>query len=215
MKLENRSEASTEKYKSKDNLMIRNTLYGIFLLFIFKFSYSQEKRATKGNFSNNYKLDTIEGLFLYEVNVPYACYSRFDQVEQSPLIIKYDSVQFLRNMRDEYKKGVFFYLYSKSVSSRVDLNEIKSKFKESSVIALLEKLVYIYSKYDSVYMSKVIFDNSKKLMYKKFYAKLVCLNVGQITYMIPELSNYHCCYANIKEQVEAKYILEVLKFEVY
>ncbi|SHN29565.1 hypothetical protein SAMN05216311_108220 [Chitinophaga sp. CF418] len=160
-----------------------------------------------------YSIDTISGIFMYEANVPLVAHAR-DQIEQTSLIIKFDSLCY-QNPIALYDCGVFFYLCSRSKRDSIEMNVDIKYSDDNSVISMLKKLNYMINATDSNYLRTIIFDNEKILMYKKIYAKFTYVNIGKTNVLVPKLQNYRCCYSHSKRKIDSYCILKVLEYEVY
>gem|GEM_PF-6617006 len=165
--------------------------------------------------SGKIQVDTITGDFLFELNVAYSCYSRFDQIEQLDDIIIYDSLLLKRDLQRLYRKGMYVILPAKRIQDFLKQPEIRSRRKDSSVFNFLRPTFVKKRAGDSLFYASATSDRTGRLLYRKFHATLVCAKIGPVETMIPDMRKYKCCYANKKEQIDSWYILEVINGEWY
>lgn len=185
----------------------------LIVLFVFGYGslFGQPDKVTKTE--DNYSIDTLSGFFLFEANVPLVAHAR-DQIEQSSLIIKYDSLCY-PNPVSLYDCGVFFYLCSRSTRDGIEMNVDIKYSDDDSVIRMLQKMSYSPDEVDSNYLKTAIFDKERILMYKKFYARFTYVRIGKTNVLVPKLEDYRCCYSHLKRKIESYCILKVLEYKIY
>ncbi|SHL81423.1 hypothetical protein SAMN05444266_10581 [Chitinophaga jiangningensis] len=161
--------------------------------------------------SKSLELDTINGDFLYELNVGYSCYSRFDQIEQMEDVITYDSFLVRNNLAQLYKRGMFLLFPDKTIYSSLSQREIMKFRKDSSIIHFIQPFYSMKHPYDSSGFTGVVSDSTGNLLFKRFHAIMVCARIGPAQMLVPNMKDYKCCYANTKEFVNAWYVLELIQ----
>lgn len=161
------------------------------------------------------KTDTIEGFFLYEVNVPSKCYSRFDQIEQGNNLILFDSVGVSAEIKSVYDKGVFFYLYQPVITEFIMNTGKGIAQKKESIKAFNLSIHHDIHKEDSLYHETLYFDKQRILSYKKLYAKFCVKYLGYLKQLIPVTKDYKCCYTNQVKSIKSYFVTEVISFTLF
>ncbi len=160
------------------------------------------------------KIDTIEGFFFYEFDVPIKCYNRFDQIEQGNNLIYFDSLLSEQNIKNFYKKGVFVYQYQPFIHKFIEDKKVGISQNKQSINQFNKAINYNFQINDSSYLKTLYKDEKKIISYKKLYAKFLCLNLGELQQLVPKTKNYQCCYSNIDENLNTFFVIDVLDFEL-
>lgn len=180
-------------------------------IFIISSSCSSNKVSKQIAFN---ECDTIEGFFLYEVNVPMKCYSRFDQIEQGNNFICYDSIKFNENIQDVYQNGVFYFIFQPVIANFMTKTGTRINQDKVSVNTFSLSVDYLNHLEDTDYNNLLYYDRNKILTYKKFFAKFVVQKLGYIKQLIPTTKNYECCYSNKLKSVKSYFVTKVISFEI-
>jgi hypothetical protein len=191
--------------------IIKFATLSILLTFLI-FSCSSQKVTSDSHIN---KTDTIEGFFLYEVNTPRKCYTRFDQIEQGNNLIYFDSIALNKNIEEAYTNGLFYFLYQSVINNYIKKIGHGINQDKNSVYRFTLAIDYLIHDRDSVYNKTLYFDNSRILTYKKVYAKFVALNIGYLDQLVPVTKNYECCYSNKKKSLNTYFITKVISFKLY
>lgn len=160
-------------------------------------------------------IDTLEGLFFYEVNVPEKAYTKFDQVEQSNKLIPYDSLIYYKNIEDLYEHGVYIFHYESIMGDFINERRQGIARNKVAIQKLDDSVCMPVFLGDSAYLSNLYFDKSRSFSYKKIYAKLAVVNLGRRDQLIPKADNYRCCYSNRKGKPDTYFIVDVLESKLY
>jgi hypothetical protein len=173
----------------------------------------------KNKFNRNHfakvKVDTLSGLFLYEINVPFNCYSRFDQIEQGNSLIYFSDDISKKNITEVYKKGIFTYSPTEAIINKALKEGFNTVSKSENIWKFVRQTApYIYEK-DSINSKSLIYDISGNLTYIKIYAKIAVENLGPTKVLIPKTDGYQCCFSNSSTEVETYLILNFIDFRIY
>lgn len=161
------------------------------------------------------KIDTLSGLFLYGINVPFRCYSRGDEISGMGNLIWFSEDISKKNIAELYKKGIFTYApstenihkaFEKGDSSSVSESKNMRKFE-------IQAIRYLMSD-DSLKSKTLIYDASKNLSYLKIYAKLAVEDLGPMKALIPKTDGYQCCYSNMSAVIETYLIKDIIEFKI-
>ena len=183
------------------------------LVLLIGLSCSNSKSTSSGFLYNS--SDTVEGFFLYEVNVPRKCFTRFDQIEQGNNFVHFDSVGLNTNLFHVYKKGVFYFSYQPVIADYILKMGISTEQDKISIHDFTLGIDYLNHRNDSNYNKTLYYDGSKLLTYKKFYAKFTVKNLGHIDQLIPKTMNYECCYWNQLKSVQTYLVKKIISFRIY
>lgn len=158
------------------------------------------------------KADTVEGLFLCEIDAPLKCLNRLDNLA-SQAIINYDSTLLKHNLEQLYRKGRYYYLdhYNRQ---KITLY-IEAFSDKQSVIELYRRLHDLTVLNDEKTLATAVYDGTGYLRYKKFYAKFLCVDLGKVANMIPIITKGECIYTNEEILIDTKYIIKVLDFSIF
>jgi hypothetical protein len=157
--------------------------------------------------------DTVEGVFLYEVNVPQKCYTRIDEIEQGNNLIYFDSLINVKEIVDLYTKGVYTLEFQPFLEPAF---RSKGILQNRNTIVEFQKNIHPYiNENDSNYHRNLYYDSRKILTFKKVYLKFECKNLGELSQLIPTTKNYKCCYSNMKVKLNTFYITEIFDYRVY
>lgn len=160
-------------------------------------------------------VDTIQGYFFYEFNVPLMCYSKLDQIEQSHNLIYFDSLISKIEIRELYQKGVFAYQFQPMVDKFIKKNKADIPQNKTAFWKFYRAISYYEHINDSAYKEQLYYDSKKKLSYKKVFAKFSIVNLGKLKQLVPNTHNYICCYSNKTESLNTYFIIDVLEFKLY
>lgn len=152
------------------------------------------------------KVDTVEGLFLCEIDAPLKCLNRLDNLG-SQAIINYDSTLLKNNLKELYSKGLHYYL--DHYNRRKITLYIQVLSDQQSVIELYKRLHDLTVLNDEKSIATAVYDGTGYLKYKKFYAKLVCEDLGMVTNMIPIIDKGECTYSDEDNLINTKYLIKV------
>jgi hypothetical protein len=159
--------------------------------------------------------DTISGFFLYEVNVPDLCFSRFDQIEESNRLIIYDNNIRAQPIDRLYKKGVFYLDYARPIENYI-LNNRKSltqnKIALNTFLTIISPFRHLN---EEGYKKGLIFDKTNTLSYKKVYMKFVCIRLEKNFVMIPKTIDYKCCFSAEEKYLDLYFIKDILAYTIY
>jgi hypothetical protein len=164
---------------------------------------------------NSEKRDTVSGYFLYEVNVAYKCYSRFDQIEQGNNLILYDSLMSNLDIKDLYKHGVFYFEYQYPIVRYIENHKKGLSQVKEDISRFNDSISSFRHVDDSSYMKTLVYDNSKVLSYKLVYAKFIVVHLGKLKQLIPTTQNFRCCYSNTIKEIDTYFITDILEFKIY
>jgi hypothetical protein len=158
--------------------------------------------------------DTLEGYFLYEVNVPAMCYTRFDQIEQGRNMLFFDSLLVKGPMNRLYEKGVFFINYDLPIADYIYKNEVNFNRDTSSIGKFQIDLSPLLHSKDSSYLKSLYFDKTGILSYKKVYAKFSCIRLKKVSQLIPKTSGFECCYSNERKKIDSYIITKIINYRI-
>lgn len=191
-------------------------LCGFLLWFITMFSGCNTRignlRAQQDYKYNKY--DTIYRTFLYEVNVPLQCYTRFDQTERGHNLILYDSLISNTEIDLLYEKGIFVVSYEPIISDFIMKNRQGLSQNKERIMAFHKKASLVVHQNDSISSSELIYDKSRILTYRKINARIVVTHLGKLSQLIPFMKNYTCCYSNQMKEIETFFIVDILEFDL-
>ena len=159
--------------------------------------------------------DTISGYFLFEVNVPKKCFTRFDQIEQGNNLINYDASIATNDVGTIYEKGVFCLSPQPFIEKfflKGNPNLTQNRKSVDSFVQLLNPFMH---ENDSAFNKSLIKDKSGLLSYKKVYARFCILKLGNVDQLVPQTINYRCCYANYKRSIKTFYIKDILEYKIF
>ncbi|WP_440135457.1 hypothetical protein [Chitinophaga sancti] len=157
-------------------------------------------------------VDTVEGLFLCEIDAPLKCLNRLDNLG-SQAIINYDSTLLKHNLEQLYRKGLYYYLDHYNRQKITLYTQLISD--KQSVIELYKKLHDLTVLNDETALATAVYDGTGYLRYKKFYAKFLCVDLGMVANMIPIIDKGECTYTNEDNLIDTKYIVKVLDFNIF
>ena len=157
-------------------------------------------------------VDTVEGLFLCEIDAPLKCLNRLDNLG-SQAIINYDSTLLKHNLEQLYRKGLYYYLDHYNRQKITLYTQLISD--KQSVIELYKKLHDLTVLNDETALATAVYDATGYLRYKKFYAKFLCVDLGMVANMIPIIDKGECTYTNEDNLIDTKYIVKVLDFNIF
>jgi len=179
------------------------------------FSCGPSKKNADANGYVVPRIDSLEGMFFYEGNVPYKCFTRNDQVERSNSVILFDEQISTYGVERLYKKGVFYFTYPSLISKYIKQNRVSLAQNKNSIQKFEKDLNFLVHTDDSAYNSTLYYDSSKVLSFKKFYAKIYYYRLGKLQQLIPDTKNYQCCYSNAESNTETMFITDIREVKVY
>lgn len=162
----------------------------LFIASIF-FSLGNIKNAASRSKKRTPRIDTIEGVFFSEINVPYMCYTSFDAITQGKSILYGNDSLFNKDLVGLYKKGVFIsnINVNDKFASRIDVNFFKN-------YSTLGKFAYPTAKFenetDPQIRKQLLYDQKGNLSYKKIYLKMTVFYLGKIKRLVPLMSSDVC-----------------------
>ncbi|MEO8406263.1 MAG: hypothetical protein ABI480_16760 [Chitinophagaceae bacterium] len=159
-------------------------------------------------------LDTIEGDFLYEVNVPLKAYTRFDQIERGNNLIIYDSLFASGEVSQAYQKGIFILDYELIIQEFLKQHKDLRLTQDPDIWKFIKRVNQTTHQNDSLYMSTLYYDRSKIFSFKRIRAKLVVAHLGLIKQLIPASDNYKCCYTTKFDNLDTYFVQNVLEFKI-
>lgn len=184
------------------------------LLFFLHSSVRKSPGVTE-SYSKHLRVDTIQGYFLYEANVPFKCYSRYDQIEQSHNLIFFDSSISTTEIISSYQKGVFAYQFQPMIDKIITQKQISIPQNKNNFWKFHKAISYIDHVNDSVYNNQLYYDRKNILAYKKVYATFATIDLGKIGQLVPNTDNYSCCYSNTTDSLNTYFITDVIDFIIY
>lgn len=159
--------------------------------------------------------DTLEALFLYEINVPSKCYTRFDQIEQERSLIFFDSrISSLQSIEKLYQKGVFFLSYQPVVNKFMEDHPGSYDQNRNSIQGFNNIIKPLIRMEDSSFNKSLYYDKDQIISYKKIYARIVVVELGNLTQLVPDTKKYKCCYSNRTERIKSYFITDILSFQL-
>ena len=161
------------------------------------------------------QIDSLEGMFFYEGNVPYRCFARLDQVEQSNNIICFDEQIISLSIEELYKKGIFYFTYPSLISDYIKQHKVSLTQNKNSIQKFEKEINFLIHKDDGTYNNTLYYDSSKILSFKKFYGKIYFFKLGKLEQFVPSTRNYKCCYSNIKITTETFFITNIIAVKIY
>jgi hypothetical protein len=161
------------------------------------------------------KIDSLEGAFFYEGNVPYKCFVRNNQIEQTNNVIFYDAAITSISIDNLYQKGVFYFTYPTVISEYIKKNKISLLQNKSSIQNFEKNINFLIHSNDSIYTKTLFYYSINILSFKKSYAKIYYFKLGKMEQPIPDMKNYECCYSNIKKMVETFFITDIKNLKLY
>jgi hypothetical protein len=182
---------------------------------LFLFSCMGNKKNVNSNRYLVPQIDSLEGMFFYEGNVPYKCFTRLNQVEQSNNIIFFDEQITSLSIEQLYKKGVFYFTYPSLISDYIKQHKVSLAQNKNSIQKFEKKISFLIHKDDSAYNSTLYYDSSKILSFKKFYGKIYFFDLGKLEQFVPYSRNYECCYWNIKTTTQTFFITDISEVKIY
>ena len=187
----------------------------VFILSVLLGSYSDSSESICLSKLDKIQEDTIAGYFLYEVNVPLKCYTRFDQIERGHNLIIYDSLIGEKNIQYLYRNGIYILDYESLIVQYITRQGKGIPQNQDALWSFRKAIYHSFNETDTADTQNLHFDKSKTLSYKKIYAKFVVLRLGKLEQMIPDTNNYQCCYANRKEVINSFFITDILEFDLF
>jgi hypothetical protein len=159
-------------------------------------------------------MDTITGCFLYEVNVPNKCYTRWDQIEQGNNLVFFDSLIGKKPIDELYRKGVFMFEYQPVIARFIEKRRAGIAQNTASIKRFRDSIGFATHEHDRLYTRNLYYDSKKILTYKKVRATFVVLPVKALEQLVPDTRHYTCCYANKTEKLDTYFITDVLEFNI-
>lgn len=197
------------------NITKRNSSFALLIALYFVNCSAHLEKPGNIALKNNIPVDTIQGYFLYEANVPLMCYSRFDQIEQGNNLIFFDSSINKKEIQELYTKGVFIYSYPLVIQQYINKKGSGLPQNKTAVWDFERAISYFHHQKDSLYNRTLYYDKKNILSYKKICAKFACINLGKLKQLIPKTANYKCCYSNTSEMINTFFIIDVFEFKLY
>lgn len=190
----------------------QNLLFFLLVMLFFYSCSSTIKNNKTITYKDNFRVDTIQGYFLYEVNVPAKCFTRFDQIEQGNNLIFFDSLISVRRIEKLYQRGVFLFEYQPIIDQYINDHQLGLTQNKDAIRNFNHAISYAIHRDDSAYNKELYYDEKKILAYKKVYAKFSFVTLGGLKQLIPITENYKCCYSNKTEMTNSFFIIDVFNF---
>lgn len=164
------------------------------------------------NSQGMYTEKKTKGVFLLEVNVPNTYYSTGDDIEQSNLMVQYNSND--QGIISMYKNGVFLNYYSPDL--QIKKNELLDRGIRFDSISLnklkriLQNAIIDHSHFDDSKFLRI----KDNMLYLKISGEISYINIGETLQMIPKTEGYQCCYWNTIEKIPTNFITGIKDLEV-
>jgi hypothetical protein len=136
-------------------------------------------------------------------------------VENSNNIVYFGKINRQSDIEKLYKKGVFFFLFGSEIIEYINESNTFLVQNKKSIQEFDSAINYVKYLFDTSYNSTLFYDTKKILTYKKVYLKFSYKNLGKRDLLIPDISNYECCYSNKKISARCYFITEVIEFKIF
>lgn len=157
-----------------------------------------------------FQIDTLEGFFLYEINAPEKCYTRFDQIEQGNALLRFDTLISKKPITEFYRRGIFIFAFQPIMQNYIKDFSIGAIQNKNVINNFLSKINNLIKEKDSTGKGVLYYDSKKLLSFKKVYLRLVVASLGYQKQLVPKTKKYKCCYSNTLEEINTFFIIDIL-----